>query len=165
MKSFTIWLLPAALALAGCSRQPGGSTASAASPTPADGASESKAQYFTVPLDQMAHVQVVPVESTRLPRVLRLTGSVAYNNFETTPVISQVGGPVSRIISLPGQEVKQGEAMLYVSSPDYAQLRTNYSKAKAAYLVAQKAYVRAKELFDRGAISQANLELAEATTD
>ena len=164
MKRFTIWVLPAVLALAGCSRQSGEATASAAAPSLTEG-NESKAQFFTVPQDQMAHVQVVPVQAVTLPRVLRLTGSVAYNNFETTPVISQVGGPVSRIVSLPGQEVKEGEPMAYVSSPDYAQLRTNYSKAKAAYAVAQKAYVRAQELFDHGAISQANLEDAEATRD
>jgi len=41
---------------------------------------------------------VVGVKKTRLPRILRLTGSVAYNNFETTPAIAQVSSPVSRIL-------------------------------------------------------------------
>ena len=43
----------------------------------------------------MSHVQVVTVEPTTLKHTLRLTGTVAYNAFNTTPVITQVGGPVS----------------------------------------------------------------------
>ena len=37
--------------------------------------------------------------------------------------------------------------MLYVASPDYSQLRTNYLKARDAYALAQKAYARAKDLY------------------
>ena len=55
-------------------------------------------QLFTLPQDQMSHVQVVTVQPTKLTRTLRLTGAVAYNAFNTTPVITQVGGPVSRIL-------------------------------------------------------------------
>jgi len=58
-------------------------------------------QLFTIPQDQMSHVQVVTVQPTRLTRTLRLTGAVAYNAFKTTPVITQVGGPVSRILVVP----------------------------------------------------------------
>jgi cobalt-zinc-cadmium efflux system membrane fusion protein len=90
-------------------------------------------ELFTIPQEQMSHVQVLTVQPTTLSRTLRLTGAVAYNNFRTTPVITQVSGPVSRIVVVPGQHVKQGEPMLYVSSPDYSQLRTNYLKAKDAY--------------------------------
>jgi len=79
-------------------------------------------QLFTIPQDQMSHVQVVTVEPGKITRTLRLTGAVAYNAFKTTPVISQVGGPVSRILLVPGQHVRQGEPMLEVSSPDYSQL-------------------------------------------
>src|SRR5216684_4000076 len=53
-----------------------------------------KAGLFTVPQDQMAHVQVVPVRKITLARVLRLTGTVTYNLFKTTPVFTSVGGPV-----------------------------------------------------------------------
>ena len=56
----------------------------------------------------MSHVQVVTVQPTKLTRTLRLTGAVAYNAFKTTPVITQVGGPVSRILVVPGQHVKTG---------------------------------------------------------
>ena len=102
------------------------------------------AELFTIPQDQMTHVQVLTVEPTTLKRTLRLTGSVAYNSFHTTPVITQVSGPVSRIVVVPGQRVTPAEPMLYVASPDFSQLRTNYLKAKAAYVLSQQAAARAE---------------------
>ena len=125
--------------------------------------SASKAALFTLPSEQMAHVRVVPVESIKLPRVLRLTGAVAYNNFETTPVITQIGGPVSRILASPGQQVVKDQPLLYVSSPDYAQLRTNFLKARDAYQLAVKSYSRAEDLYAHRAIALADLEQAEST--
>jgi len=110
----------------------------------------------------MEHVQVVGVEKTRLPRILRLTGSVAYNNFETTPVITQVSGPVSRILVSPGQVVTKGQPMLYVASPDYAQARTNYLKARDASSLAAKNYARSEDLYAHHAIAEAELLQVES---
>lgn len=118
---------------------------------------------FSVPPDQLSHLQIVTVGPTRINRVLRLPGSVAYNAFTTTPVVSQVSGPVSRIVVVPGQVVKRGQPMLFVSSPDYAQLRSNYLKARDAHALAHKAYVRAKDLYDHHAIAERDLEQAEST--
>jgi membrane fusion protein, heavy metal efflux system len=119
-------------------------------------------ELFTIPQDQASHVQVLTVQPTTLTRTLRLTGAVAYNNFRTTPVITQVGGPVSRIVVVPGQKVERGKPMMYVASPDYSQLRSNYLKAKDAYTLAQKAYARAKDLYQHHAIAEQNLEQAES---
>jgi cobalt-zinc-cadmium efflux system membrane fusion protein len=150
----TFSLVAVTLALSGCQ----GSDSSAAS---ANG-STNNPEMFTIPQDQMSHVQVLTVEPTTLTRTLRLTGAVAYNSFKTTPVITQVSGPVARILVVPGQRVKQGEPMLYVASPDYSQLRTNYVKAKDAYALAQKAYARAQDLYQHHAIAEQNLEQAES---
>jgi cobalt-zinc-cadmium efflux system membrane fusion protein len=120
------------------------------------------AELFTIPENQMAHLQVLTVAPTTLTRSLRLTGAVAYNSFRTTPVITQVSGPVSRVVVVPGQRVKQGEPMLYVASPDYSQLRTNYLKARDAYALAQKANARAQDLYQHQAIAEQNVEQAES---
>jgi cobalt-zinc-cadmium efflux system membrane fusion protein len=119
-------------------------------------------ELFTIPQDQMSHIQVLTVQPTTLTRSLRLTGAVAYNSFHTTPVITQVSGPVSRVAVVPGQRVTQGEDLLYVSSPDYSQLRTNYLKAKDAYALAQKANARAQDLYQHHAISEQNVEQAQS---
>jgi membrane fusion protein, heavy metal efflux system len=120
-------------------------------------------ELFTIRPEQMSHVQVVTVQPTTLTRTLRLTGAVAYNGFRTTPVITQVSGPVSRVVVVPGERVRQGQPMLYVASPDYSQLRTNYLKAKDAYALAEKSYVRSQDLYQHHAIAVKDLEQAEST--
>ncbi len=156
-------LLLSLLALAACADR----TTSANSPATSfsSPSSSSEAQLFTVPPDQASHLQIAPVEAVRLPRVLRLTGAVTYNQFETTPVISQVGGPVARILVAPGQVVRKGQPLLYVSSPDFAQLRTNYLKARDAFALAQKNGERARDLYAHHAIAQADLQQAESTVN
>lgn len=119
-------------------------------------------ELFTIPPEQMPHVQVLKVRPTTLVRTLRLTGAVAYNAFHTTPVIAQVSGPVNRVVVVPGEHVQKGEPMLYAASPDYSQLRTNYLKAKDVYALAQKAYARAKDLYDHKAIAEQTLEQAQS---
>jgi cobalt-zinc-cadmium efflux system membrane fusion protein len=117
---------------------------------------------FTIPEDQMSHVQVITVRQTKLGRTLRLTGAVAYNAFKTTPVITQVGGPVSRILVVPGQKVKVGQPMLEVSSPDYSQLLDAYLKAADSYRLADKNYKREQDLYQHHAVAQRDLEQAES---
>ena len=128
----------------------------------ANAAKSATPELFNIPQDQMQHVQVVTIAPTTLKRTLRLTGAVAYNAFNTTPVITQVGGPVSRILVVPGQHVKAGEPMLDVSSPDYSQLLDSYLKAADAFRLAEKFYVRAQGLFDHHAIAEKDLEQAES---
>jgi membrane fusion protein, heavy metal efflux system len=117
---------------------------------------------FSIPADQMSHVQVVTVEPSNLARVLRLTGAVSYNAFNTTPVITQVGGPVSRLLAVPGQRVKKGQALLEVSSPDYSLLFAAYLKARDTFRVADKNYDRAKDLYEHHAIAERDLLSAES---
>jgi cobalt-zinc-cadmium efflux system membrane fusion protein len=74
-----------------------------------------------------------------------------------------VSGPVSRISVAPGEVVRKGQSMLYVASPDYAQMRTNYLKARDLLSLAEKNYARSEELYAHGAISQADLLQAEST--
>jgi len=119
-------------------------------------------QLFRIPADQMSHVQLVTVAPGTMTHTLRLTGTVAYNAFKTTPVITQVGGPVSRILVVPGDRVAMSQTMLEVSSPDYAQLLDGYLKASDSYRLSDKIYQRAQDLYAHHAISQADLEQAES---
>ena len=156
-------VLPGAIALlclatlAGCSGkdQPASAYTGSAS-------GSSKSDLFSVPKEQMEHVQVLTLEPSSFPRVLRLTGTVAYDGFATTPVITQVSGPVSRVVVSPGEHVHKGQPMLYVSSPDYSQLRANYLKARDAHSLAHKNYVRSQDLYAHHAIAQRDLQTAES---
>jgi cobalt-zinc-cadmium efflux system membrane fusion protein len=149
----------AMLVLAGCHSQnnAGGMTSfssrSSSAATP---------QLFTIPSDQMSHVQLVTVHPGTMTHTLRLTGTVAYNAFKTTSVISQVGGPVSKILVVPGDRVKMNQPMLEVSSPDYAQLLDGYLKAADSYRLADRLYKRAQDLYAHKAIAEQDLEQAES---
>ncbi len=147
----------ASLLFSACSRQPGDVRSMTSYSQGQD-----NANLFAVPAEQMAHVQLVTVRPSRLERVLRLPGTAVYNAFQTTPVISQVSGPVGRIVVAPGDRVKRGEPMLYVSSPDFSQLRANYIKARDAHALAHKNYVRSQDLYEHKAIAERDLQAAES---
>jgi membrane fusion protein, heavy metal efflux system len=119
-------------------------------------------QLYTLPADQMSHIQLVTVQPSTLTHTLRLTGAVAYNAFKTTPVITQVGGPVSRVLAVPGQQVRAGQPMLEISSPDYSQLLDSYLKAADSFRLADKNYARAKDLYEHHANALRDLEQAES---
>jgi cobalt-zinc-cadmium efflux system membrane fusion protein len=153
--------LAMALPLAGCGGT--GDQASKMTSFSTAESAESKAELFTLPPEQMSHIQIFTVAQSSVVRTLRLTGVVAYNAFLTTPVISQVGGPVSRILVTPGEEVKQGQPMLYVTSPDYSLLRSAYVKARDAFQLADKFYKRDQDLYAHKAIAEADVEQAEST--
>ena len=148
------------LALAGCSSGVN-ERASQMTSFSQQGSSDT-AQLFTIPQDQMPHVQVTIIQPVKLTRTLRLTGTVAYNAFKTTPVITQVGGPVSRILAVPGERVSQGQPMLEVTSPDYSQLLDTYLKASDTFRVADRNYARAKDLYQHNAIAERDLLQAES---
>jgi cobalt-zinc-cadmium efflux system membrane fusion protein len=158
---FSFATLATGLVFAGCGSGPGDSeskmTSYSGTETKADTAS-----LFTVPQDQMAHIQVVAVEKTKLSRLLRLTGNATYNAFKTTPVFSAIGGPVHEILVAPGETVHAGQPLLTVNSPDYSAARSAYIKARAAFFLADKIYTRAQDLFSHGAIAEADLQQAES---
>lgn len=166
--SFRAWSLSVAavastcalVSVAGCGGGPSESESKMTSYSSKESVAETAA-LFTVPQEQMAHVQVVAVEKTTLPRVLRLTGSVAYNAFKTTPVFSAIGGPVHELLVTPGETVRRGQPLLTVNSPDYSAARSAYIKARAAFVLADKFYTRAQDLLAHGAIAEADFQQAE----
>ncbi len=152
--------LAATLALAGCGGA--GEQASKMTSFSTTESAASKAELFTLPADQMAHIQVFTVAAAPMVRTLRLSGAVAYNSFLTTPVITQVGGPVSRIVAAPGEHVTKGQPLLYVASPDYSQMRSAYIKARDAFQLSDKSFKRAQDLLAHKAIAQAEVDQAES---
>lgn len=150
-----------AVALAGCSSGTGERARDMTSYSSKE-AKDATPQLFTVPEEQMSHIQVVTVEPVKLTRTLRLTGNVTYNAFLTTPVITQVGGLVSRILVVPGETVRKGQPLLEIASPDYSQMRAAYLKAKEVYRVTDKNFARAQDLYAHHAISERDLLQAES---
>ena len=162
-KLFTPIFCATALAFAGCSSAGPAESESKMTSYSASEAKADTAELFTVPQDQMTHVQVVSVEKSKLPRRLRLTGNVTYNAFKTTPVFSPIGGPVHEILAAPGQTVSAGQPLLTVNSPDYSAARSAYLKARDAFFLADKVHTRSQDLYAHGALAEADLQQAETS--
>jgi len=153
-------VLALALTLAGCSGrrpQPGGGT-----PDPAPPTGNTAAGYFTVPEAQQSHLQIVPVAKATWSTVLRTTGTVDWNNDRTTQAITQVSGPITRILVDTGARVKKGDVLLYVSSPDVSNAISAYRKAGNRLDLAQHNLDRNKDLLEHKALSQRDFEAAQA---
>lgn len=150
-----------AFGLLGCGPGPGETESKMTSYSTGENKADT-AELFTLPPDQISHIQVVTVEKSKLPRTLRLTGAVAYNGFKTTPVFSAVGGPVQEILAEPGQNVRTGQTLLTVTSPDYSAARSAYLKAVTAFQLSDKNYQRAKDLYEHKAIAERDLQQAES---
>lgn len=160
LASILISALAGAIFIAGCGAN--GRESAEKMTSYASASAGGHAELFSVPRDQMSHIQIVTIAPRTITRTLRLTGQVAYNGFHTTPVISAVGGPVSRVLAFPGQQVRRGQPLLEVASPDFSLLRANYLKAEDGYTVASKNYARAKDLYAHHAIAEADLLQAES---
>jgi membrane fusion protein, heavy metal efflux system len=152
-------------ALSACTRSsPLMSQASASTPeaTATDTASTSAAHYFTVPADQLAHLQLADARTTTWEKTVRTTGTVDWDNDHTTQAITQVSGPITRLVVDTGTRVKVGDPLLYVASADVSTAISTYRKAKNRSDLAQRILARSRDLLAHKALSQRDLESAEA---
>ena len=94
---------------------------------------------------------------------LKVTGTVMPDISRAVPVISIATGRVVEINARLGDMVKKGQLLLKVQSADIASAYSDYQKALADEKLANTQLERAKILFDRGAISQNDLQIAEDT--
>jgi len=96
-----------------------------------------------------------------VPR-LRVTGTVTPDVARTVPVISLAAGRVIEIDARLGDTVTKGQLLLKVQSSDISGAYSDYQQAIANELLARKQLERAKLLYERGAVAQKDLEIAEA---
>lgn len=94
---------------------------------------------------------------------LNATGSVNPDIDREVPVISLASGRVVDIHARLDDNVKKGQLLLKVQSPDITNAFDTYLKAVNDEQLANKALVRAKDLYAHGAIAQGMLEQAEDT--
>ena len=135
---------------------------------PADGAPPSAQVVPTgdmslVSVDKPGLFPVVAAEKMEAASQLTATGSVLPDINREVPVISMANGRVVDIKTRLDDNVKKGQLLLKVQSPDITNAFDTYLKAANDEQLPNKAFVRAEDLFTHGAISQAMLEQAEDT--
>jgi cobalt-zinc-cadmium efflux system membrane fusion protein len=133
------------------------------SPVPTSGPrATANASYFTVPADQLPHLKMAAARETTWAATVRTTGTVDWDNDHTTQVITQVSGPIVRIVVDTGTRVKTGDPLLYVASSDVTNAISAYRKAKNRFDLAQRNLDRSTDLLAHKAISERDMESARA---
>jgi cobalt-zinc-cadmium efflux system membrane fusion protein len=154
------WFAALPVVLAGCG---GKSESGAGAPPQAKVEKEEDVNVLTVEHPEQFPL-VKAVEYSAAP-TLSVTGTVSPDISRTVPVISLASGRVVEIRARLGDTVQKGQVLLRVQSPDIAGAFSDYRKAIADEVLTSKQLDRAQILYDKGAISLGNLELAKDADD
>ena len=96
---------------------------------------------------------------------LRVTGTVSPDVSRNVPVISIATGRVLEIRARLGDTVKEGQILMRVQSADMSTAVSDHRKAVADEQLARTQLERAKLLYDKGAISLNDLQVAQDGED
>ena len=119
-----------------------------------------------VSVDKPDQFPLVRAEAYDAPAELDVTGTVFPDIAREVPVISLASGRVVDIKARLDDNVRKGQLLLKIQSPDSTGAFDTYLKAVADERMNNKAYVRAKDLYEHGSVSLSALEQAEdAETD
>jgi membrane fusion protein, heavy metal efflux system len=159
--SLLLIFIPALLSVGGCKSAHGNPAAEA--PPPATVVPDVDVSLFSVD-----HPQQFPLATaaayTTAPKLV-VTGTVNPDISRNVPVISLATGRVVTIHARLGDTVKKGRLLLSIRSDDVASAFSDYRKAVADETLARTQLQRAKELYDHGAISMNDLQVAQDTED
>lgn len=155
--SYPTFALAAALALIGCKSKEQGDGA----PPPAKVVEVADMNQITIDKDDVAKFPVVAAGSVDTASQLKVTGTVFPDVSREVPVISLANGRVVDIKTRLDDNVTKGQLLFRVQSQDVTNAFDAYLKAVNDEQLANKANIRAQDLFKHGAISQAMVEQAE----
>ncbi len=162
---FERWLMSAPLVLyvvANCSCS--GSKAKideAAAAPPAVQVVEQHPDLNVVKVDQPERFKLVAATEREEKPEVHATGTVTPDVERSVPVVSLASGRVVGIYAKLGDDVRKGRLLLKVQSNDLTSAFQTYAQAKADEHLASTQYERAKLLYDKGAISLNDLQVAE----
>jgi cobalt-zinc-cadmium efflux system membrane fusion protein len=138
--------LGALLLIAGC-----GQKANPAHPQGAD---------VTLTSAQRARIHLYTVQSGQYRRQVDTNGTVDFDNNQSTLILAPFGGMVSRLIVEQGAEVKKGDALAAVLSPDFSAAVSAYRKALVNAETLRKLADLDKDLVAHQGVSQKEADQA-----
>lgn len=147
------------VSLSGCKDKAKGDTA----PPPAQVIQVADMNLISIDSKDVAKFPLTAAGQIVTATELTATGTVLPDVSREIPVISLANGKVVDIKARLDDNVKKGQLLLKVQSPDVTSAFNTYLKASNDEQMAHKAFLRTDDLFNHGAISQAMLEQAEDT--
>jgi len=153
------YLFAAGLLVAGCGGGKGDPKAEAPPPLKLERAEDSNTFQVEHP-EQFPLTAAIEHDATSQ---LRATGTVTPDISRNVPVISLASGRVVEIAARLGDTVKKGQVLLRVQSADISGAFSDYQKAVADEQLTRTQLERAQLLYDKGAISLNDLQVAQDT--
>ncbi len=150
-----------AASLGGCSRAHGDPAAEA--PPPADVVSGGDVSLLTV--DHPEQYPVAAAVERASASELVVTGTVSPDVSRNVPVISLASGRVVGIYARLGDNVHKGQLLLRVRSDDVSGGYSDYRKAVADEALARTQLERSQDLYQHGAISTNDFQVAQDTEE
>lgn len=109
---------------------------------------------------QLAYLHIDTLHAEAPPVLEPLPGRITLDEDHTVRVFSPVAGKVVQIVAEPGQTVKAGEVLAWVTAPDYDAAVADLRKAQADHDGKQAALDRSARLHEAGVIATRELEQA-----
>jgi cobalt-zinc-cadmium efflux system membrane fusion protein len=132
----------------------------AAAPPPVQVVEEHPDQNI-VKVEQPERFKLVTAVELEEKAEIHATGSVTPDIERSVPVVSLASGRVVGIYAKLGDDVKKGKLLLKVQSNDIVSAFQTYDQAKADERLTNTQLERAKLLYDKGAISLNDLQIAQ----
>jgi cobalt-zinc-cadmium efflux system membrane fusion protein len=147
------------LLLAACSKKEEAANAAAEGPPPTKVEKEGDANLVKV--DHPDQFPLATAGKHSAAPELNVTGVVSPDVARTVPVISLASGRVVEINARIGDEVKKGQLLFKVRSTDISSAFADYRKAVVNEQLTKVQLDRSKILYEKGAIAQKDLEVAQ----
>jgi cobalt-zinc-cadmium efflux system membrane fusion protein len=122
---------------------------------------EQEQDVNVIQVDHPGQFTLAAAQEHRATSQLQATGVVSPDVSRNVPVISSATGRVGEINARLGDTVQKGQVLLRVQSADMSGAISDYRKAEADEKLARVQYERAKDLYDKGAVSLNDLQTAE----
>jgi membrane fusion protein, heavy metal efflux system len=115
----------------------------------------------TLTAAQRQKIQLYTVAPSKFRKTTETTGTVDFDNDQATSVLAPFGGPVSRLLVSPGDQVKAGDPLAEVDSPDFATAISAYRKALATAKTLRRVADMDKDLIQHNGVAQREEEQAQ----
>ena len=140
-----------------------------ANPACAQARTKTGGDTVRVTSDQMHQLEIVKVELCLFRLYKPAIGQIAFNEDTSTVVLTPFSGRVTRLIAKIGDDVKRGDALFEIDSPEVVQTQTDLiaamqglEKSKHQLALAKRVLDRQTGLFADKATSQRELDQARA---
>jgi cobalt-zinc-cadmium efflux system membrane fusion protein len=149
--AYVLYVAATIVAVTGCTAK-NGDDAQAASVTATD---------LALTADQQKNVHLYTVARSTFGNTVETSGTVDFDNDHATSVLAPFSGPVSRLLVSLGQNVRKGDPLAVVDSPDFAAAISAYGKAVATATNTRRLAAADKDLVAHDGVAAREAQQAE----